>query len=452
MGLRAAHLQDANGKSVFASNDLQETNSKLFYRSYEVLTEDSGLFIKIVSSLPEASSELSGKYFLLSSENKIYKCSEIDSTWTWVNVVFSKQMRAQQPLTMNAAGDEISIIGIDVDHGSEGKFLTEKGTFKQAITLTIDPTSKHWLINGSDSGIVAEGSQGDVGYVYTPSVSNEGVISWTNNGGLSNPQPVSIKGSTGDRGATIYVGSIASGSSINGVPFLNSGIFSAIVGDIYINQNTWNVYRCVSAGNPSTALWSYVGLIQGDVGPALSIGASGTLANRSTYDAEPMNFIYADNDGYIYRKVSNVSGDWSDPIRIKGDKGDQFLYSDFTQEQLDALKGPKGDSPVITIDSINKHWKIDGQDTGVVAEGTGQYNPGVGISVIGSTISIAGANASGSDLMFLNQKGTFAQIVVPGVITQYDSVSGRAVVQPIDPESGESVGSPISNLIVDWES
>ncbi|MEK6452262.1 collagen-like triple helix repeat-containing protein, partial [Myroides sp. C1519] len=28
----------------------------------------------------------------------------------------------------------------------------------------------------------------------------------------------------------------------------------------------------------------------------------------------------------------------------KGDKGDSFLYEDFTQEQLDGLKGPKGDS------------------------------------------------------------------------------------------------------------
>lgn len=40
------------------------------------------------------------------------------------------------------------------------------------------------------------------GVTFTPFVSSEGVISWTNNGGLENPAPVSIKGPTGATGAT----------------------------------------------------------------------------------------------------------------------------------------------------------------------------------------------------------------------------------------------------------
>lgn len=35
------------------------------------------------------------------------------------------------------------------------------------------------------------------GIYYTPSVSTDGVLSWTNNGGLPNPDPVNIKGSQG---------------------------------------------------------------------------------------------------------------------------------------------------------------------------------------------------------------------------------------------------------------
>lgn len=38
------------------------------------------------------------------------------------------------------------------------------------------------------------------GVIYTPNVSTEGVISWTNNGGLENPTPVNIKGAKGDKG------------------------------------------------------------------------------------------------------------------------------------------------------------------------------------------------------------------------------------------------------------
>ena len=38
---------------------------------------------------------------------------------------------------------------------------------------------------------------GDEGAIFTPAVSAEGVISWTNNGGLPNPSPVNIKGPQG---------------------------------------------------------------------------------------------------------------------------------------------------------------------------------------------------------------------------------------------------------------
>lgn len=37
--------------------------------------------------------------------------------------------------------------------------------------------------------------------VFYPNVSNEGIISWTNNGDLPNPKPVNIKGKDGNSGA-----------------------------------------------------------------------------------------------------------------------------------------------------------------------------------------------------------------------------------------------------------
>ena len=44
------------------------------------------------------------------------------------------------------------------------------------------------------------GPQGKTGYYYTPSVSKDGILSWTNSGNLSNPDPVNIKGPQGDQG------------------------------------------------------------------------------------------------------------------------------------------------------------------------------------------------------------------------------------------------------------
>ena len=47
-----------------------------------------------------------------------------------------------------------------------------------------------------------EGGTGTPGVTFIPSVSAEGVISWTNDGDLDNPAPDNIKGPTGAQGAT----------------------------------------------------------------------------------------------------------------------------------------------------------------------------------------------------------------------------------------------------------
>ena len=42
---------------------------------------------------------------------------------------------------------------------------------------------------------------GTAGATFTPAVSEDGVLSWTNNGGLQNPEPVDLSGPKGDPGA-----------------------------------------------------------------------------------------------------------------------------------------------------------------------------------------------------------------------------------------------------------
>lgn len=45
------------------------------------------------------------------------------------------------------------------------------------------------------------GTSGKDGATFTPAVSDDGVLSWTNDGGLQNPDPVNIKGPPGEGGA-----------------------------------------------------------------------------------------------------------------------------------------------------------------------------------------------------------------------------------------------------------
>lgn len=95
-----------------------------------------------------------------------------------------------------------------------------------------------------------EGDRGPRGYFFTPTVSEEGVISWTNDGNLPNPEPISIKGPKGDKGDPISIHICSSGEydSTTRVPTVQ-------------NPET-NVFYLVPAEDPqSTDLfseWVYV--------------------------------------------------------------------------------------------------------------------------------------------------------------------------------------------------
>ena len=112
-----------------------------------------------------------------------------------------------------------------------------------------------------------QGVKGDTGAVYTPTVSQEGVISWTNNGDLPNPDPVDITGpqgfspvanvvkengvstititdSTGTTTAEVTDGSV-SDVVVNGTSVVNNGIANI---DIVENYAT-GLTGCILSGS-----------------------------------------------------------------------------------------------------------------------------------------------------------------------------------------------------------
>lgn len=89
-----------------------------------------------------------------------------------------------------------------------------------------------------------------------------------------------LQGPTGARGSTgasseWYVGTGITGTSTTATIFSNSGVSSATVGDMYLNTNTYNVYRCTTAGAASAAEWVYVCNIKGDIGGQGKQGPTG---------------------------------------------------------------------------------------------------------------------------------------------------------------------------------
>lgn len=98
------------------------------------------------------------------------------------------------------------------------------------------------------------GAAGNAGVTYTPSVSEDGVISWTNNGGLPNPEPVNImgpRGADGKDGANGKDGKDgvngndgedgADGKTpVKGTDYWTAADKAAMVSDVLAALPTWN--------------------------------------------------------------------------------------------------------------------------------------------------------------------------------------------------------------------
>ena len=79
---------------------------------------------------------------------------------------------------------------------------------------------------------------------------------------------ISIRGGAGASGTASlwYSGTAITGTSTTATVFSGSGISKAVVGDMYLNTETYNTYRCTTAGSASAAKWVYVNNIKGEIG------------------------------------------------------------------------------------------------------------------------------------------------------------------------------------------
>lgn len=127
------------------------------------------------------------------------------------------------PVEPTVGGDDNNIIGFSYP----GRLQKHLGVYSVVISevygtdslRTIDKracfelvrfSSEESLVNDGvvevssidfDAEIIT-GARGDKGAVFIPAVSEDGIISWSNNGGYDNPQSISIKGPKGDKGPT----------------------------------------------------------------------------------------------------------------------------------------------------------------------------------------------------------------------------------------------------------
>ena len=67
------------------------------------------------------------------------------------------------------------------------------------LYLSFSESGGQFKTNFGETSVIHDGQNGAT---FIPSVSTEGVISWTNDRDLPNPEPVNIKGEKGDSGTT----------------------------------------------------------------------------------------------------------------------------------------------------------------------------------------------------------------------------------------------------------
>lgn len=93
---------------------------------------------------------------------------------------------------------EVAYTALDLVGHENGGYIALQSV--QGVTPSDDGVN--WMLLAGQGGTGPQGVQGPPGAVYTPTVSPEGVISWTNSGDLTNPDPVDITGPAGPTGAT----------------------------------------------------------------------------------------------------------------------------------------------------------------------------------------------------------------------------------------------------------
>lgn len=168
--------------------------------------------------------------------------------WTRTTTTFSDGSTA---VTYTVGGK----VGATGSAGSNGTSPTVTNTttqYQKSTSGTSVPTGT-W----SDSALAPDTSN----YVWTKTT-----ITYSDGATAVTYAVAGKVGATGTAGGRWYAGTGITGTSTTATTFSGSGVSSAVVGDMYLNTDTYNTYRCTVAGAASAAKWVYVNNVKGAKG------------------------------------------------------------------------------------------------------------------------------------------------------------------------------------------
>lgn len=172
--------------------------------------------------------------------------------------------------------------------------------------------NENWFLGRDDTGIPARGIKGEVGTTYTPSVSDGGLLTWENDGGLPNPPPVNIKGPRGD------------GIGVNGLSVVDGKLYLTKDGTIVSNGIT------IPSGGGSGGSSGAITLVNELQSNKITVSSGQTSNLRFTYssteDSEAgTGYLYVNSilkTNFVVQQGSNIVdvseylGDGTNTVKI----------------------------------------------------------------------------------------------------------------------------------------
>lgn len=135
-----------------------------------------------------------------------------------------------------------------------------------------------------------QGPNGANGATFTPSVSAAGVLSWTNNGGLTNPPPISIKGPKGDD-------AIITASDVENWGFTkNKGTVTSVA--VKMNGSIKGTVTSSGTIDLGTVLTAHQ-----DISGKANLSGGNTFTGKQTLNSPG-------SDGYSINAAGYVKGSW----------------------------------------------------------------------------------------------------------------------------------------------
>lgn len=238
-----------------------------------------------------------GRYAVTYKGNVVFNVCLRDATDGVINREFNTTIATLPVLQGLETGEAIIEQHVDILEQWRADLFGTGDTVEQQIrdvgaevSASIPASVNQYVADNADA------LKGDNGATFTPAVSTSGVISWTNDKGLSNPAAVNIKGPKGDTGAGFKVLDYYSTASA-----LASAVTNPSAGDAY-GVGTAEPYD-IYIYSPTKG-WVNNGALQG------AKGESGATFTPSVSSAGELSWT---ND----KGLTNPT-----PVNIKGDKGE----------------------------------------------------------------------------------------------------------------------------------